>query len=78
MIHYKTLKIYVRHGLIVDKIHEIISITQSMQLEKNMIFNTQKNLATKDFEKDFYKRLNSAFYGKTMESVRNCLGLEFI
>ena len=72
------LKFYVRHGMIVDKIHEIISFKRSKRLEKYIIFNTQKrNKAKNDFEKDFYKLLNNAFYGKCMENVRNCLGINF-
>ena len=47
-------------------------------LEKYITFNTQKrNKAKNDFEKDFYKILNNAFYGKTMENVRNRLGLKY-
>ena len=34
-------------------------------------------MAEKDFEKDFYKSLNNAFYGTTMELVRNRLRLAF-
>ena len=72
------LKFYVRHGMVVDKIHEIISSKQSKWLEKYINFNTLKrNKAKNDFEKDFYKLLNNAFYGKTMENVRNRLGLKF-
>ena len=45
------LKYYVRHGMIVDKIHEITSFEQCKWLEKNFI--TQKrNGAKNDFEKD--------------------------
>ena len=56
------LKFYVSHGMIVDKVHEIISFKQSKWLEKYKNFNTQKrNQAVNDFEKDFYKLLNNAF-----------------
>ena len=78
LVHYTMLKFYVRNGMVVDKSHEIISFKQSKWLEKYINFKTQKrNKARNDFEKDFYKLLNNAFYGKTMENVRNRLGLKF-
>ena len=74
LVHYRMLKFYIRHGMIVDKVYEIISFKQSKWLEKYINYNTQKrNQAVNDFEKDFYKLLNNAFYGKTMENVRNRL-----
>ena len=79
LIHYRMLKFYIRHGMIVDKVHNIIIFKQSNWLEKYINFNTQKrNKAKNDFEKDFYKLLNNAFYGKTMENVRNRLKIKFI
>ena len=79
LIHYRMLKFYVRHGMIVDKVHDIISFKQSRWLEKYINFNTQKrDQAVNDFEKDFYKLLNISFYGKTMENVRNRLKIKFI
>ena len=79
LIHYKILKFYVRHGMIVEKIHEIISFKQSRWLEKYISFNTQKrNKAKNDLEKDFFKLLNNAAFGKFLENVRNRLGLELI
>ena len=72
------LKFFVRHGMIIDKIHEIISFKQNKWLEKYINFNTQKrNEAKNEFEKDFYKLLTNAFYGKTMKNVRNRLRFEF-
>ena len=79
LVHYRMLKFYFRHGMIVDKVHTVISFKQSRWLEKYISFNTQKrNKAVNDFEKDFYKLLNNAFYGKTMENVRNRLKIKFI
>ena len=79
LIHYRMLKFYVRHGMIVEKIHEIISFKQSKWLESYISFNTQKrNRAKNDFEKDFFKLLVNAAFGKFLENVRNRLGLELI
>ena len=48
-------------------------------MEKHLSFITQKqNQAKNDFEKDFYKLLKNAFYGKTCENVRNRKKVEFI
>ena len=79
LIHYRMLKFYVRHGMVVEKVHEIISFKQSRWLEKYISFNTQKrNKARNDFEKDCFKLLVNAAFGKFLENVRNRLGLELI
>ena len=79
LIQYRILKFYVRHGLIVEKIHEIISFKQSRWLEEYISFITQKrNKAKKDFEKDFFKLLVNAAFCKFLENVRNRLNLELI
>ena len=79
LVHYRMLKFYVRYGMTVEKVHEVISFKQSKWLERYFDFNTQKRNRTKNhFEKDFYKLLNKAFYGKTMENVRNRSKIEFI
>ena len=79
LIQYRMLKFYIRHGMEVVKVHNIISFKQSKWLKKYISFNTRKrNRAKNEFEKDFYKLLNNSFYGKTMEIVRNRKKLEFI
>ena len=78
LVHYRMLKFYLRHGMIVDKVHNIISFKQSRWLENYINFNTQKrNQAINDFERDFYNLLNNVFYGKTIENLRNHLKIKF-
>ena len=79
LIHYRMLKFYVRHVMKIKKVHNVISFQQSKWLEKYIDFNTQKrNQAVNDFEKEFYKLLKNAFYGKTMKNVRNRCKIEII
>ena len=71
LIQYRVLKFYVKHGMVVEKTHEIIPFKQIKWLEKYFSFNTQKrNRAKKDFEKDFFKLLVNAAFGKFLENVR--------
>ena len=73
------LKFYLRHGMFVENVHEVISFEKSKWLKRYIDHNTSKrNKAKSVFEKDFYKLLNNAFYGKTMENVRNRTNIEFV
>ena len=65
--------------MVIVKVHEINSIKQSNWLEKYIKFKSQKrNQAVNGFGKDFYKLLNNAFYGKTMEKLRNRCTIDFL
>ena len=41
LIHYRMIKFHVRHGMVIEKNHEIISYKQSKRLERYISFNTQ-------------------------------------
>ena len=56
------LKFYVGHGMVVGNNHALISLEQSMWLEKDVNITIKRNEAKNDFEKDFYKLLNKACY----------------
>ena len=79
MIHYRMFKFYLNQGMKVTKIHTIYRFKQSPWLGKYIDHKTQKRTVAKtNFEKDHYKLMNNAFFGKTMENVRDRTNLEFI
>ena len=42
LIKYKILKFFIKHEMVVDRIHEVISFRQCIWLEKYINFKTQK------------------------------------
>jgi hypothetical protein len=71
VVHYVALKQAVAHGLVVTMLHKALRFRQSKWLEPYINLNTQmRTKATNAFEKDFYKKMNNATFGKTMENVR--------
>ena len=77
MMHYRMFTFYTNLGMKVTHIHTIYRFKLSLWLEKYIFHNTQKRTKAKThFEKDLYKLLNNAFFGKTMENVRERVNLE--
>lgn len=71
VIHYKMLKMVLLQGLKVTCIHRILQFNQSAWLAPYIAFNTeQRTKATNEFEKNLYKLMSNAVYGKTMENLR--------
>ena len=78
-VSYRTLKLYLELGLTLKKVHRVIKYKQkpimSEYIEKNTLLRKQSK---NDFEKDFFKLLNNAIFGKSMENVRNRINFRLI
>ena len=79
VLHIDILKFYLKQGLKIKKINRVIEFRHKQWLKPWIDFNTEKRKnATSDFEKDMYKLMNNAVYGKTMENVRNHIDFELV
>ena len=63
VVHIRSVKQSLNHGLILKKVHRVIRFYQEAWLKPYIDMNTElRRKAKNDFEKDFFKLMN-----KTME-----------
>ena len=71
VVHIKSLKEALNHGLKLKRIYRIIEFSQKAWLKPYIDMNTElRKLVKDDFEKDLFKLINNAVFGKTMENIR--------
>jgi hypothetical protein len=68
--HYRLLKFYIDHGMVLVKIHRAIRFRQSRWMESYISTNTRLRALSNDpVEINLRKNMNNSVYGKTCENV---------
>ena len=79
MVHIRALDQALKHGLVLKKVHRVISFQQSAWLKVYIDKNTElRKKATSNFEKNFFKLMNNSIFGKTMEDKRKHKDMQLV
>ena len=71
-VYYKNLESYLKLGAKVTKVHRILTFDEKPFLREYIDLNTELRKQSKnDLEKDLFKLMNNAIFGKSMENVLN-------
>ena len=78
-VYYKNLEYYLKLGLKVTKVHKILTFDEKPFLKEYIDLNTELRKKSKnDLEKDLFKLMNNAIFGKSMENVLNRSNVKLI
>ena len=71
VVHYEMLKLIIKHGIEIERIDRVIKFDQSPWMKRYIELNSNLRKNTSDeLQRDLFKLMNNAVFGKTMENVR--------
>ena len=78
VIYYRNLQRCLDLGMKFKKIHRILKFKQKDWMKPYIGFNTKIKETTNDADKNHFKLLNNAVYGKAMENVRKRIKIRIV
>ena len=79
VIHYRNLQQCLELGIKLKKIHRILKFKQKDWMKLYIDFNTQKRKeATNEADKNHFKLLNNAVYGKTTKNITKRIKIRIV
>ena len=79
IVHYRNLKLYVQLGLVITKVHRVLTFKRSPWLKAYIDFNTHhRSLSDNGFLRGFFKLMNNSVFGKTQENLLKRVQVDLI
>ena len=79
VIHYRNLQQCIELGVKLKKIHKMLKFKQKDWMKPYIDFNTERRKkATNEADKDHFKLLNNAVYGKAIENMRKRIKMRVV